>query len=121
MKKEELVFVYNADSGIFNALMDSLHKIFSPSTYDCNLCAITYSAVRMKREWKSFIDGLPVPVHFLHKDELKKQFNRDDLSLPSVLVLRENSLEVLIEAREINQVWSLEQLKGLVERKSSFL
>ena len=35
-----LVFVYNADSGVFNALADAAHKIFSPRTYACNLCAL---------------------------------------------------------------------------------
>ena len=30
---QRLVFVYNAESGIKNAILDSIHKTFSPSTY----------------------------------------------------------------------------------------
>ena len=42
-----LILVYNADSGFFNALADSAHKLLSPSTYDCRLCALTYGAIQM--------------------------------------------------------------------------
>ncbi len=30
---KSIVFVYNADSGLFNALPDIAHKTFSPATY----------------------------------------------------------------------------------------
>jgi len=29
---KQLVFVYNADSGMFNTLTDIAHKVFSPKT-----------------------------------------------------------------------------------------
>jgi len=29
----ELLFVYNADSGLFNSVADAAHKILAPSTY----------------------------------------------------------------------------------------
>ena len=38
----ELLFVYNADTGLFNTVADAAHKILSPSTYSCNLCKVTY-------------------------------------------------------------------------------
>ena len=60
--KAGLVFVYNADSGLFNAVSDAAHKIFSPRTYQCNLCALTHSAIGMRREWKQFLDSLDVPL-----------------------------------------------------------
>ncbi len=43
-----LVFVYNADSGLFNTVTGMAHKIFSPGTYECNLCALTYSTFGMR-------------------------------------------------------------------------
>jgi hypothetical protein len=39
---QELLFVYNADAGLVTGLLDTLHKVLSPSTYSCSLCAITY-------------------------------------------------------------------------------
>jgi hypothetical protein len=85
MNTSGLIFVYNADSGIFNALLDSLHKTFSPKTYNCNLCAITYTSVSMKKQWKDFISKLNVPVLFLHRDELERKYGITDLQLPVLL------------------------------------
>ena len=39
--ESELIFVYNAKSGMVNELLDFAHKIVSPSTYNCNLYAIS--------------------------------------------------------------------------------
>ena len=50
-----LLFVYNADSGLFNTLTDIAHKMLSPKTYTCNLCAITHGLFSEKEEWKEFI------------------------------------------------------------------
>ena len=32
----ELIFIYNARSGVTNAFIDWAHKIISPNTYKCN-------------------------------------------------------------------------------------
>ena len=40
--KTENYFVYNADGDVFSLVGDFAHKIFSPKTYNCNLCAITH-------------------------------------------------------------------------------
>ncbi len=38
----KLIFFCNADTGIFNAMRDTIHKVLSPSTYQCRLCYISY-------------------------------------------------------------------------------
>ena len=48
-----LIFVYNANAGLFNMMSDYAHKIISPETYECNLCALTYGNLGMKQKWKS--------------------------------------------------------------------
>ena len=67
--KTSLVFVYNADSGLFNTMTDIAHKIFSPDTYSCNLCMITHDNLSMRSEWKNFIEQLDIELAFLHRDE----------------------------------------------------
>ena len=109
-----LVFVYNADSGVFNALADAAHKIFSPRTYRCNLCALTHSAVGMRREWKRFLEGLGTPVEFLHADELRARFGAAGVELPAVFRRDGESLEVLAGADSINACRTLDDLKRLV-------
>jgi hypothetical protein len=117
MNTSDLIFVYNANSGIFNAIMDSLHKTFSPKTYNCNLCAITYTSVSMKKQWKDFISKLNVPVLFLHRDELNKKYGIIDLQLPVLLTTRGNHFDVLLSAERLNEIKHLEDLIEQVKQK----
>lgn len=109
-----LVFVYNADSGVFNALTDAAHKIFSPRTYACNLCALTYGAVQMRGEWKEFLDGLGLPLEFLHADELAARYDLNDVPLPAVFTKGGDGLSVLLGADSINACRTLDELERLI-------
>ena len=63
--EDRLIFVYNADSGLFNTLTDIAHKVLSPDTYACNLCSITHGYLKERRKWRNFIRTLDHPVEFL--------------------------------------------------------
>jgi len=112
------IFVYNANSGIINAVLDSLHKTFSPKTYNCNLCAITYTSFSMKKKWKEFISKLNVPVLFLHRDELENEYGIADLQLPVLLTTRGTHYDVLLSAERINEIKDVEDLIELVKQKT---
>jgi hypothetical protein len=109
-----LVFVYNADSGVFNTLADAAHKIFSPRTYACNLCALTHTAVRMRGEWKRFLEGLGRPLEFLHADELTARYGLSDVTLPAIFRREGERFELLVGADAINACRTLDDLKRLV-------
>jgi hypothetical protein len=109
-----LVFVYNAESGLFNAVADAAHKIFSPRTYPCNLCALTHSALGMRKDWKRFLEGLGVPLEFLHADELKARYGAAGVPLPAVFTKNDAGLEVLLEADAINACRTGDELKQLI-------
>jgi hypothetical protein len=109
-----LVFVYNADSGVFNAVADIAHKIFSPQTYQCNLCALTHSAFRMRDDWKRFLDTLGHAVEFLHADELKSRYGLSGVHLPAIFEKREEGLKVWLDADSINACRATDDLKRLI-------
>jgi hypothetical protein len=109
-----LVFVYNADSGVFNALADVAHKIFSPETYACNLCALTHTAVGMRKDWRRFLDGLGRPLEFLHADELRARYGVAGVPLPAVFTRDGERLEVLVGADSINACRTTGELKALL-------
>ena len=117
MEKPTLIFVYNADSGFVNTLLDIGHKIVSPLTYSCNLCAITHSTFRMRDEWKQFVAGLGMPVEFLHRDELEKQYGMRDVALPAVFRKNNGALEAWVTREEINRCGSLGDFERLVRAK----
>ncbi|MHB8741800.1 MAG: hypothetical protein ACYC9L_01630 [Sulfuricaulis sp.] len=117
MIKPTLVFVYNADSGLANTLLDICHKIVSPQTYNCNLCLLTHATLNMRREWKEFVEQLGVSVEFLHRDELSRQYEIHDVALPAVFRKTDGRLQELIDRDQIDDCHSLDELKRLVEQK----
>lgn len=81
-KKPKLIFVYNADGGVFNLLSDVAHKILSPETYSCNLCSITHTNFGMKKEWKQYLESLGNLLEFLHADEFRTEYKREKVGRP---------------------------------------
>ncbi len=120
--KTSLIFVYNADSGLFNTLTDIAHKMFSPDTYACNLCMITHDNLSMRGEWKEFIEQLDLELEFLHRDEFLKQYKMSEAKLPCIFSKNTDSkgtdgLSDFISADEINTSKSVDDLKNLIQGK----
>ena len=111
---ETLIFVYNAESGPFNALADLAHKTFSPETYACNLCALTHSTFGMRREWRAFLDSLPGRKEFLHSDAFRARFALPDLALPAVFARKGSELVLCLSAAQIDACRTMEQLADLL-------
>ncbi|AWX45281.1 hypothetical protein HME9304_02293 [Flagellimonas maritima] len=120
-KSPKLVFVYNADSGKRNAILDSMHKVFSPTTYDCKLCDITYGVVSENRTWKRFRQDSEYDMVFLHKNEFAKMYASKfgyKFSFPIVLVEGKNGLEVFIATKELNQLKTSHALIRLIKQRN---
>jgi hypothetical protein len=109
-----IVFVYNADSGIFNTVSDIAHKIFSPETYSCNLCAITYGNFSMRADWKEYLESLEADFEFLHRNELPDRYGISAITLPAVLLKSADTFEEWITADEINRCDGTNDLKLLI-------
>jgi hypothetical protein len=125
-KELELILVYNADSGFFKSIKDSLHKTLSPSTYKCRLCALTYGTIRMRDEWKTFIAKLNVPTEFLHKDEFLKMIKTHPHKIknyvfPAIFLKKKEKISLLINHKEINKAKTLKDLMNLITEKVSKL
>lgn len=113
--EQSLIFVYNAESGIFNTLSDVAHKLLSPQTYACNLCALTHSTFGMRREWREFLDGLGVRPEFLHADQLLHRYGLTGTALPAILRKRGAHLEEFVDAAAINSCRTMDELKQLIK------
>ena len=118
----ELILVYNADSGLFNIIKDGLHKIISPSTYQCNLCALTFGTVKMKDEWKEFIEKLKIPAEFLHRDEFLKILKKHphkikNVNFPAIFLRKNHRISLFITHIDINKCKTLKDLMDLISEK----
>lgn len=118
----ELILVYNADSGLFNAIRDGVHKFIAPNTYQCNLCALTFGTITMKEEWKTFIESLGIPADFLHRDEFLQMLkshphNVKKIQFPAIFLEKDDQISLFIPDVEINKCKTLKDLMDLITRK----
>lgn len=119
---EQLLFIYNADSGKANAFLDAAHKIFRPSTYSCYLCKLTHGPFAERKQWKDFRRNLAIPMEFLHKDEFEKQYASKfgyKFSYPVVLISGRENLEIFITSEELKMMKRPEELIALIRKRYS--
>jgi len=113
--------------GPLTGLKDTLDKTFRKSTYQCNLCQVTFGAFGMKKDWKNFVNDLDNPVEFmkkekfkfefLHKDEFEDMYIIENAKFPSAYIEKNNGLEVFINQEEMNAIKTIEELKNLVNKR----
>ena len=116
-QKLVLLFVYNADSDLLTGFKDYFHKIVKPSSYGCNLCAVTFGKIGMKKERKSFIDDLEFSTEFYHKDEFTNKYPSIKVETPQAFIKRGNELSLFISQSEFNGIRSLDEMIKLVKDK----
>jgi hypothetical protein len=112
--EQKLLFVYNAETGFFNKLTDMAHKIISPKTYPCSLCALTYGNFTMFPEWAAYIQTLPYQPEFIYKNEWRhgNVYNK----FPVVALQSGDKVNVLLTAEELDNIKSLEELKSKLNK-----
>jgi len=119
----KLVFVYNADSGVFNTLTDIAHKLMSPSTYKCNLCSLTHGFFTAREEWMTFLDDLDADIEFLHRDEYLDRYPDAKIDYPAIFVSSNDELKLWVDKSVINEMTStdalMEMIRAAVLRKKS--
>ena len=110
---DTIIFIYNADSGVFNLLADMAHKAISPKTYNCQLCMITHGHFGMRDQWNEYLQGLGCELEFLHRDEFNKKHPGHKAELPALFLERDGEAELLLAASTIN---SCEDIDALIQQ-----
>ncbi|MEM7701249.1 MAG: hypothetical protein AAF251_04870 [Pseudomonadota bacterium] len=116
-----LICVYNADTGLIEALMHAVHKAVRPETYPCSLCALTYGAVSMRGDWKRYWQALDAQVDFYHRDDFTRDFptlgtgGAREVALPVVLISEAGEEpRVLISNEELDAMADVDALMARV-------
>lgn len=121
----KLICVYNADTGLIEALKHAVQKQLFPENYPCSLCALTYGAVSMRGDWKAYWQKLDAQVAFYHRDDFTQDYpmlgtgGAREVTLPAILI-SENGEEpgILIRADELNV---MPDVNALMERMDELL
>ncbi len=118
----KLLFIYNANSGSLNAMMDSAHKFLSPSTYECDLCSLTFGMFKEKKVWSRFRESVHTPMQFLHKDEFLKAYRSKWLpkyEFPIVLAETDKGMEVVVSKNRFESIDTpedlIQEIKNILE------
>lgn len=112
-----LLFVYNIERGNLSGMPDYRQTVSSVKIPRCNLFALIYSPVGMKKAWKRFISELGFPCRYLYQDEFQQLTGQQKPSLPAVYLHSGKSFHILISAEEISRSGSVDALIGLVAQR----
>ena len=105
----KLIFIYNADCGMMNTLLDIGHKIINPDTYTCNLCKLTYDTFKENAKWKKFREESNHEMEFLHKDEFEEKYGVK-FEYPLILKEEEGTLKETISKAHLEAFKTLDEL-----------
>ena len=80
---DEIIVIYNSDSGIWGDLIYVAKKLSKSDK--CELCDITHT-YKKKPKWKSLCDNFEVPIKALYRDQLDRELQKTaDKEYPSVI------------------------------------
>ena len=112
-----LLFVYNAQSDLWSKSLDIAHKIISPATYNCDLCALTHGNFSERKVWATFKNSTDFQFIFMYRDEFLKQYG-EGLGFEFPIILDsgyKEQLEVVLDAIRLKQLNSVEELIEVLE------
>ena len=90
-------------------------KISAVSGRDtCNLSAITFSPIGMKKDWKRFIRETGYPSRFLTRNEFLTEIGTGLTTFPAILIQAGKDLLLVASTDDINRCQCLEDLISLV-------
>ena len=109
--------VYNAEEGLFNAVTDSIHKVFSPSTYECRLCLFTYGVAGMLKKWEEFLERIPLEKTFYHRKSFATAYPEVSSKLPAIFLDSDHELTLTVSAEEMDGIEDLDELIDLLTNR----
>ena len=112
-----LLFVYNIERGNLSGMTDYRQSLSSAKSPRCNLFALIYSPVGIKKTWKRFINDISIPSRFLYHDEFQQESGEQKPDLPAVYIQAGKAYYLLIPAEDINRIGSTDMLIELVTQR----
>ena len=117
IKRQKIIFVYNANSGFMHSMSDLFRNTTKPNDNPCKLCSLTYSGAFMKKMWKEYVTSLGIETAFLHKDEFQERYPDYKTAYPVVLLDKNNSLTTLISSKDFKGMSDLTDLISLLSKR----
>lgn len=114
------LFVYNAKSDFWSKKIDFAHKIISPNTYACSLCALTHGNFGETNTWKLFKKEAKFNMEFFYKNDFINLYTTNIKNFPVIIEKHSttSSLSVLIDHKELSKLKTVEELIAAIKSKT---
>ena len=109
-----LIFVYNANTDPISAIVDYAHKVFKPSTYKCELCALTYHNLGERSAWKKYKKQSNVEMEFMYIRGFEEKFNLQ-YEYPVILEREVDGFFEIMGKKELQKIKSVDVLIAELE------
>jgi hypothetical protein len=114
--KPVILFVYNANTDPVSVMVDYAHKVFKPSTYKCELCALTHHNLGERSAWKSFKKRTNADLTFMYLRQYEKAYT-ERYTYPVILRKTDAGFEILLDKVELKALNDVESLIKKLEMK----
>ena len=71
----------------------------------------------MKRAWRAFIETLPFPLEFLHRDELEQRYSISEAHLPAIYRRQADQLVPFLTREHLDRAGSVAELINVVKKQ----
>lgn len=113
--ERQLIFVYNANKDPISAIVDYAHKVFKPSTYACELCALTHHHFGERNAWKDFQERTNAEMEFMYIRGFEEKFNLTFI-YPVILEREGDRFVELIGKQKLHQMTSVDDLIEVLDQ-----
>ena len=107
--ERQLIFVYNANTDPISAIVDYAHKVFKPSTYKCELCALTHHNLGERSVWKDFKNRSKADMEFMYIRGFEAKFNLQ-YDYPVILEKKDGEFLQIMGKKELQKIKSVDKL-----------
>lgn len=95
-------------------MVDYAHKLLKPSTYKCDLCALTHHNLGQRKSWKEFKAKTDANLSFHYVSGFEKKFN-ESYDYPVVLLRKDQENKVVLSNIELSRIKTIEDLIANIE------
>lgn len=111
---KKIIFVYNITSDLRKRIAEYGKAKIRRNMHKCKLHALTNEQFTKKRGWRKFLNSLPYETEFVYKDELEDKYPQIDVKLPAILVKTGRGVEVLLNAKDFENISTIDDLKASI-------
>lgn len=108
--RPKILLVYNAENDSISKTLDYAHKILRPSTYRCELCALTHGYFGERDRWKTFRNQSDLTIEFSYLADFKRQFGNLANEAPLALINRGQGWNLVLDKQDFQRMKSVEDL-----------